>query len=442
MRMNTRRSTAQLRTHEGGKAKKINSEQELRRSLMSCMLFEKTFYENDIDINDRFKELVPKVSPEKVASMAIEARTKMKLRHAPLYITKEMARNKSHRYMVKDTLADVIQRADELAEFLAMYWEDGKQPLANSVKKGLAKAFTKFNEYHLAKYNRPNTIKLRDVLFLCHAKPLNKEQEELWKRLVNDELKTPDTWEVSMSATKGENKKEVWEGLLDRGVMGDLAILKNLRNFYENDVDENKVFKALENVRGTRVFPSRYLSAARYAPQWEEQIEKALFKLIEQYEKLKGKTTLLVDVSGSMHWEVSDRSEVTRLDAASSLAILIRELCEKVDIFTFSDDLIAVPPRRGFALRDAINDSQYHSGTYLKKAMDEMKTKVKQTDRLIIITDEQSHDGIGESFAKENNYVINVAPYRNGIGYYDFIHIDGFSDAIIEYIKVYENEFN
>uniref|UniRef100_A0A6M3L8R9 TROVE domain-containing protein n=2 Tax=viral metagenome TaxID=1070528 RepID=A0A6M3L8R9_9ZZZZ len=109
-------------THEGGKAKHINPTQQLKRSVMSCMLWEKQFYEDGQAVADRISSLVPKIAPEKVAEIAIEAREKMKLRHVPLLIVREMARIDSHKGHVSDTLSKVIQRADELAEFLAIYW--------------------------------------------------------------------------------------------------------------------------------------------------------------------------------------------------------------------------------------------------------------------------------------------------------------------------------
>jgi hypothetical protein len=71
-----------------------------------------------------------------------------------LLLVREMARHKSHRALVAETLARVIQRADELAEFVAIYWKDGRVPLSGQVKKGLAAAFPKFDEYQLAKYDR------------------------------------------------------------------------------------------------------------------------------------------------------------------------------------------------------------------------------------------------------------------------------------------------
>lgn len=140
------------RTHEGAPARHIGAEAELRRSVMSCMLWEGEFYESGVSIAKRIQDLVPKVSPRVVAQIAVEARTQMHLRHVPLLIVREMARHKSHRPEVRATLSAVIQRADELAEFLAIYWRDGRVPIAASVKKGLADAFCKFNEYQFAKW--------------------------------------------------------------------------------------------------------------------------------------------------------------------------------------------------------------------------------------------------------------------------------------------------
>src|SRR6476619_8218300 len=168
------------RTHEGAPARNISTELQLRRSVLACLLWESQFYEDGVQIAARIRALVPKVAAEKVAALAVEAREKMKLRHAPLLLVREMARVPTHRQLVAETLLRVVQRADELSEFVALYWSEGKQPLSAQVKKGLAAAFTKFDEYVLAKYDRASPVKLRDVLFLCHAKPADAAQAELW----------------------------------------------------------------------------------------------------------------------------------------------------------------------------------------------------------------------------------------------------------------------
>src|SRR5215470_9448658 len=88
------------RTHEGGLARHLNAEQQLRRSLLACLLWESQFYEDGVEIAGRIHELVPKVAAEKVAALAVEAREQMKLRHAPLLLVREMARHGSHRALV------------------------------------------------------------------------------------------------------------------------------------------------------------------------------------------------------------------------------------------------------------------------------------------------------------------------------------------------------
>jgi len=423
-----------LRTHQGALAVPVSAEAQLRRSVLACMLWEDQFYEDGVSIADRVAALVPRVEAEKVAALAVEAREQMKLRHAPLLLVREMARYATHRGVVAETLARVIQRADELAEFLAIYWKDGRQPLSAQVKKGLAAAFCRFDAYALAKYDREGVVKLRDVLFLTHAKPLTAEQALTWRQLINGELPSPETWEVRLS--RGEQKREVWESLLIENRLGALALLRNLRNMQAAGVEPVLVRYALETIRVERVLPFRFIAAARHAPQWESWIEEAMFLSLHGQSRLAGRTVLLVDVSGSMDARLSGRSQMLRMDAPAGLAVLLREIAEEVDIYTFSDRLQFVPARRGFALRDAMVQSQPHGGTYLGNALEELEELREPYDRLIVITDEQSHDRVSAPHGR--GYVVNVASYRNGVGYGDWTHIDGWSEAVIEYIRSYE----
>jgi len=436
-RLNTLNLNATPRTHEGAPARHISPEMQLRRSVLACLLWESQFYEDGVEIAGRIAELVPKVAAEKVAALAVEAREQSKLRHVPLLLVREMARHKTHRAAVSDTLARVIQRADELAEFVAVYWKDGRVPLSGQVKKGLAAAFPKFDEYQLAKYDRGGPIKLRDVLFLCHAKPRDEAQAAVWKRLIWGRLTTPDTWEVALSS--GADKREAWERLLREQKLGALALLRNLRNMREAGVDEPLVLNALREMSAARVLPFRFLAAARHAPRWEEALEQAMLKSLASTDKLPRKTIALVDVSGSMTAPLSRRSEMQRTDAAYGLAVLLREVGREVAVFSFSDSLVEVPARRGFALRDAIDTSQRHNGTYLGKAVEELNRREKY-DRLIVVTDEQAHDTVPAPHGK--GYVINVASYKNGVGYGKWTHIDGWSESVIEYIRALERMVN
>lgn len=446
MRSNLKVKTPPIYTYEGALAVHINSELQLRRLTLATMLFEDTFYVDGKTISEAILEATKNVSAEKVAALAIECREAQKLRHMPLFLVRELARRKDiEPGIVSETLATVIQRADELAEFLALYWKDqpGKKTLSAQVKKGLALAFQKFSAYDLAKYNRDNAVKLRDVLFLCHAKPKDKEQEAIWKQLVEDTLPAPETWEVKLSAGEGkkteEQKQEHWSGLLAENKLGALALLRNLRNMQEANVPMDAIRAALLKMKVDRVLPFRFISAARYAPKLEPELEQAMLKCLGEHEKITGKTVLLLDVSGSMDSAVSGKSEITRMDAACGVGMLLREVCSDVVVYTFSQSAVLVPSRRGFALRDAIVGSQPHGSTYTRAAVDRINIQ-EQYDRLIVITDEQAADGPGNPKGDSKGYFINVASNQNGIGYGRWTHIDGWSEACIDFIRELEKQ--
>ena len=99
----------------------------------------------------------------------------------------------------------------------------------------------------------------------------------------------------------------------------------------------------------------------------------------------------------------------------------------------------AVPARPGMAGIDAIIASQPHGTTELGKAVEHINKKVPH-DRLIVITDEQSQDVVPDPVAPLAD-MINVASYRNGVGYGRWVHIDGFSEQVLRFIAEYELGF-
>lgn len=439
MRMNV--APKPVHNHEGVIASHVSPIEQLRRSVLACLLWERGFYESGEAIVERIKRLVKDCAPQDVADLAIEAREQQRLRHVPLMLVRELARYPS-RFHVADTLCRVIQRADELAEFLSLYWSDVKadnprarRPLANQVKKGLACAFNKFDEYALAKYNRASAIKLRDVLFMVHAKPKDEAQAALWKRLADDVLAVPDTWEVALSA--GADKKATFERLLREKKLGYLALLRNLRNMQHAEVDTSLVSEALlSGAAKSKALPFRYVAAARAVPMWEPAIDAAMMIALSGLDKLPGRTAVMVDTSPSMNCPLSAKSDLTRFDAAGALAILLRGICAEVRVFAFSSLVGEVPPRNGMALFDAIHRAVPSNGTLLGHAIKAVAHAYPLADRLIVFTDEESQDPVGAPHCK--GYMVNVATSENGVGYGDWTHINGFSEAVVSYIAAME----
>lgn len=442
MRTNTKAVARKRSTHNGGPASvHVSSRQELRRAVMACLLFERAFYESGSAHAAFLAQLVEANDPVFVAEVAVEARERFYLRHVPLFLARELARQPKSGAIVAPLLERIIQRPDELTEYLALYWKGApsslkgrKQPgfrLSAGSKRGLARAARKFSAHQLAKYDRDGQVTLRDVWRLVHPTPASGAQALLFKQVVTRTLETPDTWETELSAGKG--KRETFERLLREQKLGGLAFLRNLRNMEQAGVDRSLI---LERFQGEfpKVLPFRFLAALRHAPSFAQALESAMLRSASSLPKLPGESVLLVDVSGSMSDPISGQSEMNRLDTAKALAILLREVCESVRIYTFNEHIREVPAYRGLALDREIGRGG--GGTSIGSAV----ARAPKSDRLIVLTDEQSSDRVSNPRARYA-YMVNVATYANGVGYAGpWVHVDGFSERIVDFIALYESE--
>jgi hypothetical protein len=450
--------TERLAGGYGPFAAKQDAEAHLRRLVLTCLLWEDVAYEDGTTVASQIKELVPRVEPKVVAALAVEARCEQKLRHVPLLISREMCRHANLRPFVAETLEKVIQRPDELAEFLSIYWKDndGKKSIAKQAKVGLAAAFRKFDEYQLAKWDRSGlSVKLRDVLFLCHAKAQDEEQDALWKRLINGELKTPDTWEVGLSAAKSpEEKRAVWTRLIEDQKLGAFALLKNLRNMIDVKVPRKTITEGIAALKPTMLLPLDFLKAAKYAPDFTPQLEDAMLKCAGAFPKLPGWTILVVDVSGSMNQNLARKSEFNRMDAAAAMAVLAKEMCESVSVYaTAGDDgsrvhqTAKIQPLRGFGLSKEIlrkASSLGGGGIFTRQCLEFIREKEREVpDRIVIFSDSQDCDHPGKRTPKpfgKRNYIVDVSSHKHGVNYAGAwtAEISGWSEAFLRFIAAVE----
>lgn len=430
MKTNTKRQATRLQTHEGGRASHTNVINQLRRSLLSTMLFEGTFYEDGEDIATRITELSKQVDTATLAALANEARSEHNLRHAPMLLLLGLIERGGTG--VAQAIFSTIQRPDEMAELLALYWRNGRRPLAVQLRKGLRRAFIKFDRYQLAKYKgEGNKITLRDVMRLVRPKPVSEEQALLFKELSEGTLKRHGTWEDRLSS--GENKREVFTDLIKRGRLGYLALLRNLRGMVEAGVSLDMIEQAILDRKGAeRVLPFRFVAAAAHAPQFASSLSDAMVARIAEGPRLDGTTLILVDDSGSMNQGLSGKSDMTRFQAAAALAAMVNG---RKRVFAFSQTVREVPNYSGLALVDALTNSAEWSGTYLRGALNVIQQHPH--DRIIVITDEQSHDGVADPVV-DKAYMINVAPYRNGVGYQKWKKLDGFSEHVLRWLTEFE----
>lgn len=435
----------------GALAAKQDAESLLRRSVMACLLWEDLAYESAEDSN--IATLIPKVKPAIVAQIALEARRDQKLRHVPLFIASEMLKHSKHREYVADLLPQIITRADQITDFLAIYWKSGKKPIAAQAKKGLAAAFHRFNEYQFAKYDRDAAIKLRDVMRMVHPKPENQSETALFRKLRDRKLDVPDTWEVALSA--GKDKKATWERLINEHKLGALAFLRNLRNMTEARVDHNVIRAGFETIGSSFLLPINFLSAAQYAPVFKADIEKMMLRTYAGLPKLGGYTIFVVDVSGSMGSSISGKSNFNRLQVATAMAILAANQCEKIDIYcTAGNDGTRVHktakidyPQLGFGLIEQIEKltrTLGGGGIFTRQCLEYIKAHTTEVpDRIIIFSDSQdcdhAHARVPAPFGV-NNYIVDVSAHKHGVNYKGVwtAEISGWSDHFLTYIAAVE----
>ena len=437
----------------GLRAAKQTDIQALRRITLANLLWEDCAYVDGKSLAQEIVRLVPLCDPKDVANLALECRLVQKLRHTPLFLVSEMCKYDATRVYVGEILPKIITRADMITDFLAIYWKDGKRPLANQAKRGLAASFHNFDAYQFAKYDRDAKIKLRDVMFLCHPKATDAQEEELFRMIAERSLPIPDTWEVALSA--GADKKETWTRLINTRKIGGMAFLRNLRNMKDAHVEFDTIIKGLNELKGTMLLPLDYLKAARMAPEFESYIEAKMMDSYAHLPKLPGKTLFIVDVSGSMGNTTSSGTNFTRLDQACAMAMLAANQCESYKLVATAGcdstsegaHLEIEYPKKGFGLATQIMETRDRigrGGIFTRQVLEWSKKRFKDTDfdRIIVFSDSQDCDRINKvphPFAK-HNYICDVSAHTKGVNYRGCwtAEISGWSEHFITYIAALE----
>ncbi|QIG71398.1 TROVE domain-containing protein [Rhizobium phage RHph_TM30] len=482
-----------IRNNNGAMAYDITPIEQLRRTVLSCMLWEDSAYESGEQIANRIERLIGECDPSDVAHLAREARHIMKLRHVPLFMCITMLKYPEHKKYVRKTLASVIERPDELGQALALYWKDALSParttedteigprvtyvsqrksdlnLPLQLRRGLEDALQKFDSYQLKKYlMKDKPVSMADILRIVHPKGKTDEIKATYGEIVKGTATAPDTWESRLSSSGRSEKATIFTDMLERNKLGAMALLKNLRGMTEAGVDTNLINTAIQKMNTERVLPFRFLTAARHAPQFKSSLGEAMLKSLKDIQNLPGHTVLLIDISGSMGGRISGKSDLRRIDAAAAIAIMLKEICQSSDMFVFNygtyqvrnDNVFCVNQptannhgysrivestriynyeedavvKRGFDLSDLIVNSVV-GGTDLQQAVSYINNTVEY-DRMIIFTDDES--STVPPAPRDLSYSINVSTGNYGVTYGDYVHINGFSEGVIGYVTEYD----
>lgn len=441
----------------------MSDKSKLITQVLTSFFNESKFYgDNSKEMQETIKGVIA-TDPQFVANLAVFARREFNMRSVSHILVAYLSHEAQGKPYTREAVKGVSLRGDDVTEIMACYLSMFGKPIPNSLKKGINDVLQGFDEYTLAKYKgNGKAVKMRDLLCLCRPTPKNKEQSELWKRLLNDELEIPVTWETELSAN-GNNAK-TWEKLIDSRKVGYMALLRNLRNILNaNPSNIDKVFETLQNpeaVKRSKQLPFRYLSAYKElanigGSRVFDVLENAVEASIENVPKLSGTTVIAVDVSGSMSDCVSSKSKVQCYEIAMLLGLIANKICENSIFYTFNTDIkkYAVSHRSG--ILETTLHSRCGGGTNMYLPFAKIIEDKVNADRIIILSDNECNSGGGWLFRKPVQSIANE--YRKQTGNDIWVHaidlqgygtqqfhgaktniIAGWSEKVLDFIKLAE----
>ncbi|MEU3843981.1 TROVE domain-containing protein [Streptomyces sp. NPDC028635] len=468
-----------LRTYEGGRGHERDARSELFLLAVSNLVSQQTFYESGAQRDDRFARLVRELAvtdPSWTAGLLGWLRGEGGIRTAAVvgaaeYVKARLDAGATDGPSNRQVVDSVLRRPDEPGELLAYWTATYGRAVPKPVKRGIADAVRRlYTGKALLKYDTAaKGYRFGDILNLVHATPDPDKpgQGELF-RYALDRRHHPDTavppaadrvltahraltalpvaerravvtsaggaerlaaagmtWEALAGWLRGPMDRAAWEAVIPS--MGTMALVRNLRNFDEAGVSDEvaarvaaRISDPLEVAR-SRQFPFRYLAAHRHAPslRWAYPLEQALRHSLANVPALPGRTLVLVDRSGSMFWSrLSDRSELTRADAAAVFGTALAQRADHADLVEFGSTSSLVPFRKGESVLNVLARFGDLGGTDTVEAV---RRHYRRHDRVLIVTDEQyaasrHGDPTEQVPAHVPVYTWNLAGHRAGHG--------------------------
>ncbi len=446
--------TTNLSGHE---AYKMKDKDKLVTQVLTSLFNEEKYYgDNSKDIIETVQRVI-KEEPRFIANLCIYARKEMHLRTISHVLLGELAKSIEGKLYVRRAINKIVERADDMTEILAYYINTYGKPIPNSMKKGIANVIIGFDEYQLAKYNRKSEIKLKDLLCLVHPKAKTEDQNAMFKRLLEDKLETPVTWETQLSA-KG-NTKVVWEELIENNKLGYMAMLRNLRNIIKANVSNiDKIYDFLsdqQRVLKNKQLPFRYYSAYKTLNKENlgtskifDALETAIKHSTKNISRLSGKTFISADVSGSMNHPISSRSDTTCAEIAVLMMAIANYICEETITTTFDTKLyISSLASQNGIIANANSIRVAGGGTDISQPVRYLLSNKIFVDRIIILSDNEINYGFGalcQKYVEEYRRKINPKVWVHaidmmGYGTQQFAGskvniISGWSEKVLEFI--------
>ena len=445
------------------------------------------------ELNDVAREVIATAvdvakggNPEDLLAIANWLRNEMNIRLTPQVLLVLASRMENTKSLVRKYAPYIVKRPDEVKTCLMIHrFLFGLKSLSNGLNLGLGDAVSKFGERGLMKYDSSDFPKWKDVLCWIRRKagwPLKPEVAKYFitgdvadadktpviaarkelatvkkfsvkaKKLAKDSFVN---WEVLLSQFK-DDKKEVWEFLIEEGLVGYMALMRNLRNILEAKVSRDVIKKvsakisSKEEVVKSKQLPFRFLSALKALQEMKGEcdtadlnelssaIELASNEACANIPVLPGITAIFADNSGSMSTPVSAKSQLTCKDAANVLCGIVAKTCEHPYVFAFGTDVGEVRYTKNDTVLGIANKvSKTEIGGYSTnghRCIDWLIGRKLVPDRVIFLSDMQMWNDGG--YGMEGGSVASAwAKFvqRGGKNsWIHCIHLNGYGDGVVD----------
>lgn len=422
--------------YEGATAFVSSAKLRLYLQASTWMVGEPKFYSEEGrggNQDNKILDLIRSVATEDplfALKLADYLRNDLYLRTAPQVILVECSLIPACKPHIRKYVSRIMQRPDDMTACIAYLKfrigdigdrkESGSMPA--QLKKGIADAFVSFNEYQLQKYNnRRRMAKLVDVMRLVHPRPKSAEQSATFRRLRDNKLATPETWETIIS--KDGSNKEAWTKAAK--VMPYMASLRNLRNLMENDALTDDVLDRLtdaDRVGLSKQMPYRFYSAYREIEQIEgfdtnkvlAALQKALALSVKNVPHLLGRTFITADNSYSMESHPSRMSKITMKEIANLSMSILSNASENTMCSVFATKFEVVSMGRSAGIIPNMEKAGrikagYDTNGHL--SVDYLLENNIYADRIIILSDMQLYDSTYDGSTLYNR----LLEYKNRI---------------------------
>lgn len=415
-KFNEKIKPARESSYEGGENYKKDVLEDWMNFLFSSKM-DNAFYESADTQQARFIELtnlvIDKYGAEFAGKCAMFTRNDLGQRSTAQLVAAMLNGQSFERK--RDFYKAFCHRPDDMSEiFAAVDMLGGKR--SHAMIRGFADYMSGLSEYSVMKYQmKGKRYNMYDLINIIHPKNGNGVIDDY----MNGKLEAADTWEVNIST--GQDN---WKNMVEGNRLGYLALIRNLNNILDEDVDDEWVKRNLVDqlinevsIKKSLVFPYQIYTAYRNLKVQSFAVITALdtaFRIAcGNMPKMDGNSVIMLDVSGSMDDRYGDKSSLTikEVGACYAAALYINGNC---DFIKFGNRAKSATFKKACGpfqvIREMCDNDNCGYGTDIAPAFGLINDK--KYDRIFVVSDMQVM-GKQNRFWGWGNSVDGMSNYRS-----------------------------